>query len=77
LKSRFRSEILTHMSIEQLGGPGIDDIEGFYDMLLFAIKVSRHAADIFEINWALTSWAQGAPMAHGRVFHAPECGRSL
>jgi hypothetical protein len=66
----FRREIGTHMSIEQHRGSGIDEIEGLHHMLPFAIGIGRNAADVFEIDWALTSWAQGAPLADGQVFHA-------
>jgi|SRR5450432_2488697 len=45
------------MRIEQDRGSHIDDIEGFYHMLSFAGGISRHTADIFEIN---------LPTRHGR-----------
>jgi len=38
------------MRIEQHGGPGVDDVEGFDYMLLLALRIGRPTSDIFEID---------------------------
>ena len=38
------------MRIEQHGGPGVDDVEGFDHMLLLALRIGRPTSDIFEID---------------------------
>ncbi len=50
LQSGFGREISPHMGIEQHRGAGINDVEGLDHMLAFALGVSRHAGNIFEID---------------------------
>jgi hypothetical protein len=68
-------EIGTEMGIEQHGGSGIDEIERLHYLLPFAIGISRDAPNVFEIDWALRSWVQGAPVVDGQDFHAEQSDR--
>ncbi len=38
------------MGLEQHASSGIDDVERLHHMLAFAIRISGHAGDIFEID---------------------------
>jgi hypothetical protein len=52
----FRMKIITGLSAEQNGGPGIDKIEHLDDMLLFALGISGDAGGILKIHLDLLEW---------------------
>ncbi len=52
-QSRLCCKVGANMMSQQNRGALIDDIEGFYHMLLFAVRISRDAGGVFEIKLPL------------------------